>query len=348
MKRTTILAAVLLGVSAHQSLAISILVDYSQDTNNFFDTQAKMDAMEAVVDRYERIITSSLDAVTPAGTGTGTGAGWRIGFSHPGTGSTFEVSTSTSAATDPLDPFVGPADLYGFGGLAADTWILYAGGRSLTSAAEGGTATGTNFTSTFNDLNGPMHRGLISNTPGNTTNDLPVWGGAISFDNDAGRTWHFDPTTAAPLGETDFYSIALHEVGHALGLNLSWNQWQDDVTGSTYAGSQTLAAYNADNGTSLTSLDMVSSSNFHWAEDTYDSVIFPHGTPNYIGTVGAGILQDTLMEPTADFTASIRRLELTNTDVAALEDLGWSVIPEPSVALLLGLGASFVGLRRRK
>lgn len=33
------------------------------------------------------------------------------------------------------------------------------------------------------------------------------------------------------------------------------------------------------------------------------------------------------MEPTADFTTGVRRLELTNVDVAALRDVGWSVIP---------------------
>lgn len=326
---------------------MTILVDYTYDTNSFFDSQMKKDALEAAADRYSRIITSSLDAVSPAGTGSGTSAGWRIGFEHPGTGFPFEVSTAASSGSDPIF-FGSSADEYGFAGLAADTWILYAGGRSLTVAGEGGSRTGTNFDTTFNDLNGPLHRGVISNTPGNTYNDLPVWGGAISFDNDGTTTWHFDHTTAAPSGQTDFYSIALHEIGHALGMNVSWNQWTDDVTGSTFAGSATVAAYNADNGTSLTSLDLVSGSNPHWKEDSYDSMIFPQGNPNLMGTVGMASLQDTIMEPALDFTPTIRRLELTNVDVAALEDLGWTVIPEPSVGLLFGAGACLLGFRRRR
>ena len=55
------------------------------------------------------------------------------------------------------------------------------------------------------------------------------------------------------------------------------------------------------------------------------------------------------MEPTANFVVgSLDRFELTNTDVGALQDLGWSVVPEPSAALLtiLGLGATLVRRRR--
>ncbi|MCB1099013.1 MAG: PEP-CTERM sorting domain-containing protein, partial [Verrucomicrobiae bacterium] len=83
-------------------------------------------------------------------------------------------------------------------------------------------------------------------------------------------------------------------------------------------------------------------------EDTYDSYIFSEANPNLIGTVGTGVLQDMLMEPSADFTATVRRLELTNVDVAALQDLGWSVVPEPSTSFLLGAGALCLGLRRRR
>lgn len=327
------------------------MVDYTYDTQNFFNTTEKQNALQAAADRYSRIISSSLTAVAPGGNGT-TPAGWRIGFNHPGTGAPFEISTAADSASDPLG-FASDADVYGFPGLSADTWILYAGGRSLGAAGEGGSGTGSNYFSTADDLNGPLHRGVISNNPaggsGDTFNDIPAWGGAITFDNDGGTDWHFDHTAAAPTGKTDFYSVALHEIGHALGLNVGFNQWSASTSANSFSGANALAAYNSDNGASLTSLNLVSGSNFHWAEDVYDSVIFPEGDPNLVGTVGTGVLQDALMEPTGDFTPSIRRLELTNMDVAALEDLGWSVVPEPSTGLLLTL-ASFVlfGIRRRK
>jgi hypothetical protein len=45
------------------------------------------------------------------------------------------------------------------------------------------------------------------------------------------------------------------------------------------------------------------------------------------------------MEPQADFSALISRLELTNVDVAQLRDIGWSTVavPEASAFLCCGL-----------
>jgi len=321
MRRLLSTGVLLLCLPASQAGAIDIVVDYTYDTNNFFSTQESRDAMQAVADRFSTIITSNLAAVGPGGTGTGTSSGWRIGFTHPGTGASWQVSTSANAGADPLAGS-GAADTYGFSGLNADEWILYAGGRNLTSAGVGGTGTGLNYTTTFDDPNGPHHRGLIPVT-GNSVGDLPTWGGSISFDT--GRAWDFSLDSAGGAG-SDFYTIALHEVGHALGLSGGWNQWDAWESGSTFTGPEALAAYNADNGTARTWLNQVSSSNEHWEDGTYDSVIFAAGNPNYNGTVGAGNLQDLLMEPIANFTPSIQRLELTNVDVAALRDLGWETI----------------------
>ncbi|MEM6279042.1 MAG: matrixin family metalloprotease [Verrucomicrobiota bacterium] len=331
--------------------AALIVVDYTYDTNNFFNTQEKQDAMQAVADRYSRIITSSLAAVSPSGTATGTSAGWRIGFTHPGTGNSWDVSTAANAASDPIVAAAGAgftANEYGFAGLNADEWILYAGGRSLGAAGLGGSGTGVNFTSTFDDVNGPMHRGFMDNTPTNTSGDLPRWGGSVSFNT--AENWHFDLDTAADFGEVDFYSIAMHEVGHALGLNIDWNQWEQ--SNGVYLGAETLATYNAANGTSLTELDLVSSTNPHFADGVYDSTIFEAGDPNLVGTVGLGNPQDLLMEPIANFTPTQRRIEITELEVAALRDVGWETIPipEPAHLTLLFPALLFLGafLRRRR
>ncbi|MGK0188474.1 MAG: hypothetical protein ACI9R3_004285 [Verrucomicrobiales bacterium] len=355
MRSSLVLATLaLLGLTPlQQASALTIVIDYTYDTQNFFDTTAKKDSLQAASDRFSQVITSSLTAVGPSGNGT-TPANWRIGFDHPGTGFPVEVSTASSAASDPIGNgsspkgFASDADFYGFAGLAADTWILYAGGHSMTDSGKGGTATGSNYSVTANDLNGPLHRGVISNTPGNTYNDIPAWGGSVAFDNDGDTTWHYDLNSAAPDLSTDFYTVALHEIGHALGLNVGFNQLTTDLTGSAYSGANTLAAYNADNGTSLTDLSIVSGGNYHWSEDAYESEIFSAGNPNLVGTVGTGVLQDSLMDPEGDFTPTIRRLELTNMDVAALQDLGWTVVPEPSTGLFLSLATGlFCGRRRR-
>jgi hypothetical protein len=93
-------------------------------------------------------------------------------------------------------------------------------------------------------------------------------------------------------------------------------------------GPQTIAAYNGDNGTSVSSINQVGSTNRHWQNNVYDSRIFANGDPKLNSTVGLAGMQDLLMEPTADFTASVKRFELTNVDVAALRDLGWSTLPQ--------------------
>jgi len=335
---TTTFVVVLVAPSVQ---AINIVVDYTYDTNNFFDTPTKKAAMQAAADRFSNVITSSLLAVGPGGTGTGTSAGWRVGFTHPGTGASFELSTAASFATDPFSG-AGAADVYGFSGLNANQWILYAGGRALGSAGIGGTGTGINTTTTFDDISGPMHRGFADNTPASSINDLPRWGGAVTFNS--GEAWNFS------LGSTgsglDFYSIALHEVGHALGLSTSWNQWNN--TAGVYTGPLAIAAYNTDNGTSLTGLNLESAANPHWKDNTYDSFIFGFGNPNTVGTVPGGTKQDLVMEPIADFGGAQNRFELTNVDVAALQDLGWSVIPEPTSGLLFAFGVLPVFLLRRR
>lgn len=332
MKRLVFSLAAFLPFSISVVHGIDIVIDYTYDTNNFFDTQQKKDALQAVVDRYSRILTGSLSAVAPSGTAM-TDPGWRIGFIHPGTGISYQVSTAAGTGSDALIVAgAGPADEYGFAGLQADVWILYAGGRSLGSAGVGGTGTGSNFTDTFDDPDGPMKRGVPDdNAADDSTDDLPRWGGSIAFDT--GTNWHFDLTQVAPVGKVDFYSIALHEVGHALGLATNFNQLPDNGSGQ-YTGVFAVAAYNADNGTSLSSLSLVSSGNVHFADNVYQSFIFSDGIPNSVGVVGSGVKQDLLMEPVADFSAQQQRFELTNVDVASLRDVGWTTLdiaPPPDI-----------------
>ena len=332
------------GIAALNAYPFAILVDYTYDSNNFFDTQLKKDAMQAVADRFARVITSPLLAIDANYQSGNTD--WRIGFNHPGTGASFQISTAANSGSDALIGG-GAANVYNPAfTLPANTWRLFAGGRAgLGSAGLGGTGTGLNFTSVFDDVNGPMHRGLIPNTPANTVNDLPTWGGAISFESTI--AWHFDLATSSPAGTTDFYSIALHEIGHALGLSTSWNQWQ--ASGGIYTGAQAVAAYNQDNGLSFSGLNEVSPSNHHWQDGAYDSFIFSLGGPNYVGTVGPVTRQDLLMEPIANFGNPVpHRFELTNVDVAALRDIGWAtVVPEPAAAILCLAGALLPGMARR-
>ena len=314
------------GVFLQKVGALTFFVDYRYDTNNFFDTQEKKDAMQAVVDRWGAIIDQSLTEVNLVDDGRDA----RISFSHPGLGGSFQVSSAESQATDAAAGGSIADEYRGAWSIPADTLIIYAGGRPLNTAGVGGTGTGLNFTSTFNDPVSVLNRGFNVGV-----GTLPVWGGSIAFDSEA--SWHFDLNTTSPFEKTDFYSIALHEIGHVLGLATSWDDWEAnvDLAAAEFMGPNAVAAFNTDNGTSMTELALVSSSDGHWEDNEYDSVIFPAGNPLYLGTVGEGNLQDLLMEPIANFFTGVRdRFEVTNIDVGALQDIGWSVISSTSFSPL--------------
>ena len=208
--------------------ALTIEIDYRYDSNDFFSaagnpggaagaTQARA-ALQAAADRWGAIINQSLGAVSLSDDSRDV----RIGFTHPGTGANYQVSSANSQGTDALQSSGVASEYRGPWSIAADTWIIYAGGRGISSAGIGGTGTGLNFNSVFDDPNGAHNRGF--NVGFGT---LPVWGGSISFNNLGSITWNFDHTVAGASGTTDFYSIALHEIGHVLGLSGSWNDWTD-------------------------------------------------------------------------------------------------------------------------
>ena len=100
MKRNPAILSCLLTLAAasHSAHAFNIMVDYSYDTNGFFDTAMSKAAMQAAADRFSAVITSNLAAVGPGGTGPD----WRIGFTHPGTGLDYQISTVPSSVVDDL------------------------------------------------------------------------------------------------------------------------------------------------------------------------------------------------------------------------------------------------------
>lgn len=216
--RAALLALVLSSCWLTSAPALTIVIDYRYDTNNFFDSTVKRNALQAAADRYSRIITTSLNAVNLVDDGHD----HRIGFTHPGNGASWNVSSAASAASDAIAGSDIADEYRSAWSIGAGEWILYAGGRTLDSAGVGGTGTGLNFTSVFDSPTSVTNRGFRDPEPAGL-GDLPVWGGAITFDNDGDINWHFDRTLAAPGGTTDFYSIALHEIGHALGLATSWD-----------------------------------------------------------------------------------------------------------------------------
>lgn len=325
--KTVLLIISCLLTTSQFAAAVTINVDYRYDiaTTDYFSNPAnacQKTALEAAATRWSNVLAASnLTAASINDSNDG-----RIGFTHPGLGGSWQVSGALNAGSDALDSF-GSADEYRVINWAADEWILYPGARALGSAGVGGTGTGLNFSSVYTDPNSHTNRNFGGFSVAAGSNNLPTWGGVISFNT--GSSWNCNG---------DFYSIALHEIGHALGLSADWAPNTANITGSDYTGPMTLMAANMDNGTSVTSLPLVSSTNLHWLDNgsmqnnpvATQSFIFAPGSPDYSNTVGAGVLQDLLMEPTANFFNPPTRIELTNVDVASAKDMGWVVVPEPS------------------
>ena len=110
---SSILSLSLLILSAK---AIEIEVNYDFDTNNFFDPEtangaAARAALEAAAARYSDIITTSLSPVVAGNPVPSTDPDWRLGFTHPSTGASYQISAAPSLAQDDLAD-QGAADLY--------------------------------------------------------------------------------------------------------------------------------------------------------------------------------------------------------------------------------------------
>ena len=128
LTKTGITSASLLSILSSAS-AVTITVDYTYDTNNFFDTAAKQAAMQRAADRWSSVLADGqLGTAEINDSNDG-----RIAFFHPGTGQqNFQISGASSASSDSLSSAgAGDADVYQSINFASDTWLLYAGGRDL-------------------------------------------------------------------------------------------------------------------------------------------------------------------------------------------------------------------------
>jgi hypothetical protein len=113
----------------------------------------------------------------------------------------------------------------------------------------------------------------------------------------------------------DFYSVAVHELAHALGFGEKSDQaltaWETHVSGSSFFGQNAYNLYGGPVPLYTENQDLA-----HWAQGT-SSVVY-----------GTSLAQETAMDP--DLANGTRR-RFTELDAAAMKDLGWSVIALPAL-----------------
>ncbi|HEY2761803.1 MAG TPA: hypothetical protein VGI75_13700, partial [Pirellulales bacterium] len=248
---------------AQPCAAINIVLDYTYDS--FFATHltAKNTLTTAAQD-LSNAITTSLGATSDTSSGTSGTATTTFDFSY-------SIQNPSNAATVTIDPAVLPANqirIYvgvqnvtgselgegGPGGIGLNGSISYGNlndaHSSVLAASAAGTANqGRGAGPVINRISGSFQN--VANTSftvnyGSTLGN--IWfdvdsnnDGVIDSDPVLNSYWQFDKNSPMGPSQNDFYSVALHEMMHAIGFgeSLSWNSL---VSGSqNWLGSQVIA-----------------------------------------------------------------------------------------------------------
>lgn len=266
--------------------ALTIQIDYTYDTSNFFNTQAKRDAMQAVADFYGNMIQDNLLRIDAADF---PGCSWAARPEHPATGVIIDINNLV---------------------VPANTIIVYVGARDLGGSTAGLAGPGGWSGSSVNAGWFPLLRGrgsagaAIENQSQRT--DFAPWGGSISFDIDS--TWNFSQNQNT--NGTDFISIALHEMGHVLGIGTA-DSWYNKISSTVFVGSASTRSYG---------VNPPVSGNSHFGGVGTTSRSFGSFSVTH------GVTRQVLMLPTlTDDNTNL--IVASDLDLAALIDIGWQITP---------------------
>ncbi len=244
--------------------AITIQFDYTYDTSGFFASHADARAtLERAAADLGNTLTANLAAITPSGSNT-----WTATFFNPsGSG---EISVANL-------------------NVAANTLKVYVGTRTTAGSEAGvGGPGGYRISGSTAWSSSILSRGHTGYAP---------WGGSLSFD--ASMSWYFGQSASGlTSNKADFYTVAVHELGHLLGIGTA-SQWTALVSGSTFRGAQSMAAYGG--------AVPLYTDGAHWADGI---------------TVGG---KATVMDPILPQGV---RVAWSALDAAALRDLGWNTVSE--------------------
>ena len=279
------------------SQSFEIKFDYRFDDNGFFDDPDARSTLEKAAETWENLIQEDLPDIP---------TGVEFGALNPSNGDRTTINLSDSI--DDLLIFVG-AEATPFGGnpslphsrICSCRFCCPPPAKAKKSASPPAaeievsplaqaTFTGTNIAGTKfqNRING---------------SDFTPWAGSISFNDSptfsdgSPAEWFFDTTPeteeSIPNNAVDFFSTALHEIGHILGIGTA-SIFQEIGRGGNFDGENTLNV--TENGVPLTS-DL--------------SHIDPNFTDNG---------ENPLMEPVVS-----GRTFPTEAELAMLADIGWEI-----------------------
>jgi hypothetical protein len=328
-----------------------IMVDYSLDSTGFFAANnAARNALNAAAADLSAAILPSLGAInSDSFSGSSGGAtatlDWTMTYTNPVTNTTISVPTFTLAA-DTITIYAGMQMLGGNtlgvggpGGAGLSVGLMGPSGQHQNAMNVAMANSNAAMPREAGGLAGPI-MGTLSGNLGSASWNVSYGplAGSLWFDNDTDNNgvldsastldafWHFNHTTSVAPTKNDFYSVALHEILHSIGIGTA-DTWDNLATGTTWMGSNA-QALNGGSGANL-----VSSDGGHIAS-SYMSF-----------RLSDGASQEVVMDPS--LTTGTRKT-LTFMDLAFLRDIGYATVPEPSSVLLLVFGALSLALTRAR
>ncbi len=323
------------------SRGITVNLSYQDDSDTFFTPLARSTLLKAASD-VSFAVTTSLSALNQSsysGTNGSTTAtvDWSFRYSNPNTGANAPDVTTFDFLADEFRVVVGRRTLGGT--------TLGRGGPSGAGISLGGSGFENEWPGAIDAMeaasNATMPRGgpalgLLSGdfqfgaTPGPYDLNYGFAIGALVFDDMT--SWNFSYDTLPTASQNDFYSVAVHEILHSIGLGAS-RAWDVQKSGTDWMGPEVIAML----GTGINVLDS--------GEAHIRSGLM--GSPIIDGVYRSDLTQEAVMDP--DITTGTRKY-ITDLDIAFLNDMGWETVavPEPSTSLLASGFVILLAARRRR
>ena len=173
---------------------VNIVFDYRFDATGFFNSPETRRILEEAAAIYSSYLNDNFDAI-PAGTS--------FEITNPSDIDSTEIVT-ISATVDDIVIFAGADDLGGY---------RTEGGQTLLTAGQGGSGGYSAAGDVYRSRLGPEFRG-------EEVTDFEPFAGWLTFNTNPDAAYSFD--LSGPVdGFIDALSVALHEIGHVLGIGAS-------------------------------------------------------------------------------------------------------------------------------